>query len=278
MTRVVVVTVVRGRHEHLRAQQHSLAAGGSPERHVVVAMGDPGIDTVVAAGPLAATSDVVHLAADGPLPLARARNLGARRAFDTHGAGLVVFLDVDCLAGDGLVGGYAGAWRSTATAGPRLLSGPVSYLDPPGPGGYVPDDLAASSPHPARPAPAPGQVARAEDLRLFWSLSFAVDAPTWRQVGGFDESYDGYGAEDTDLGQRATAVGVSLWWAGSARAYHQWHPVSDPPVEHLDDIVRNANRFHARWGWFPMEGWLAAFAERGLARLDGGSGGWTVTR
>lgn len=56
-------------------------------------------------------------------------------------------------------------------------------------------------PHPARPHPA---------------------------LGGFRESYRGYGGEDT---------------------FHPYHRVSDPPVEHLDDILRNAEVFHETWGW-----------------------------
>jgi len=56
---------------------------------------------------------------------------------------------------------------------------------------------------------------------------------------------------------------------GSARAYHQWHPVSDPPVEHLDDILRNGATFFERWGSWPMEGWLAEFERRGLVRKQG---------
>ena len=178
-------------------------------------------------------------------------------------------------AGPGLLDGYLDAWSRTAP-GPRLLSGTVSYLDPPGSDGYSPAELEAARPHPARPAPAPGQLVLAEDLRLFWSLSFAVDAPTWSAAGGFDEGYEGYGGEDTDFGQRAASADAALWWVGGAPAYHQWHPVSDPPVEHLADIVRNANRFRERWGWFPMHGWLDAFAARGLARPDPDDGTWRV--
>ena len=33
-------------------------------------------------------------------------------------------------------------------------------------------------------------------------------------------------------------------------------------MHHLASIVRNANVFHDRWGWFPMEGWLAEFEAR----------------
>lgn len=276
MSDVAVVTVVRGRHDHLALQHVSLAAGSQlPDQIVVVAMGDPEVAEAVAAGPLADRSHVIDIPAGDQLPLARARNLGAATAFHDFGAHLAVFLDVDCLAGTGLVAGYADGWDRTGP-GPRLLSGPVSYLSPPGDDGYGSTDLAAARPHPARPAPAPGELVRTDDLRLFWSLSFAVDAETWATVGGFDEGYAGYGGEDTDFGQRATVAGVPLWWVGAAPAWHQWHPVSDPPVEHVHDIVRNANRFHGQWGWFPMEGWLTAFAEQGLVRLGADGRSWHV--
>lgn len=275
---VTVVTVVRGRHEHLRRQHASLAEGTAlPGRVVVVSMGDAGIADVVAAGPLADRAEVVRLPAAARLPLAKARNTGAAYAFRGGDADLVVFLDVDCLAAPGLLAGYLDGWTRTAEhTGPRLLSGPVCYLKPPPSGGYTVDDLAASVPHPHRPAPGPGRLLRAEDLRLFWSLSFALDASSWTRVGGFDEAYDGYGGEDTDLGQRAEAAGAAMWWVGDARSYHQWHPVCDPPLEHVEDIVRNANLFEQRWGWFPMGGWLTAFEELGLVRLDEERGRWRV--
>ena len=198
------------------------------------------------------------------LPLARARNAGAEAAFE-GGADLVVFLDVDCLASRTLLSGYEEA--ATEHTGADLLCGPVSYLPPlePGRTAYSDADLLAARPHPERPAPGPGEIMPCRDMRLFWSLSFATDRATWSRVGGFDEAYMGYGAEDTDLGQRAATAGVRCWWVGSAVAYHQWHPVSDPPVEHLESIVRNANIFRHRWGWFPMEGWLEAFEQRELA-------------
>jgi N-acetylglucosaminyl-diphospho-decaprenol L-rhamnosyltransferase len=275
MSGTAVVTAVHGRHTHLARQHASLASGSLlPDHVVVVAMGDPEVADVVAAGPLADRTHVVDLLIGPRLPLARARNVGAARAFEL-GADLVVFLDVDCLAGAGLLEGYLDGWRRTGT-GARLLSGPVSYLDPPGAGGYCDADLAAARPHRARPAPGPGEVVLADDLRLFWSLSFALDAATWSAVGGFDEAYVGYGAEDTDFAQRAASAGASMWWVGDAPAYHQWHPVSDPPVEHVQDVVRNANLFRRRWGWFPMEGWLAAFAARGLARPDPDGRTWHV--
>ncbi|GMA39209.1 hypothetical protein [Mobilicoccus caccae] len=48
-------------------------------------------------------------------------------------------------------------------------------------------------------------------------------------------------------------------------------------MAHLSDIVRNANIFERRWGRHPMEGWLDAFAEAGLARYDAEADAWLVT-
>lgn len=88
----------------------------------------------------------------------------------------------------------------------------------------------------------------------------------------FDEAYVGYGGEDTDFGQRLAAAGGQMWWTARAGVFHQWHPVSRPPVEHVDDVVTNANLFHARWGWYPMTGWLEEFEAMGLVEL--GAEGW----
>lgn len=133
------------------------------------------------------------------------------------------------------------------------------------------------SPHPARPAPEPGEEVEAENLALFWSLSFALTLADYRRIGGFCEDYDGYGGEDTDFAMSIGAAGGRLTWLGGADAYHQHHPTFNPPVQHLHDIVRNANLFAERWGHHPMEGWLAGFAERGLAHLDSASGRWVVS-
>ncbi|MDQ6686604.1 MAG: galactosyltransferase-related protein [Actinomycetota bacterium] len=277
--RTAVITVAAGRHSHLRRQQHALAQRNRPDVRVLVAMGDPDIGSVVAdAFPDDPDQMVVHnlVVPTAELPLASARNAGADIAA-ARGAELLVFLDVDCIPGPRLLSRYReAAERVNGLPGPVLLCGPVTYLAPllAGEADYPPDLTALSNPHPARPAPGPEELRRAEDLRLFWSLSFAMRTPDWRQVGGFDEAYTGYGAEDTDLGQRVAALGGAMFWVGGADAYHQWHPVSDPPVEHVEAIVRNANVFRAKWGWSPMEGWLRAFADRGLAEYDAARGSW----
>lgn len=267
--KTTVVTIAHGRHGHLAAQRAGLLRQEHPaDDTVLVAMGDPKLAALTHADGLSGV--VVELAADAKaLPLAAARNEGARVAIG-RGAELLVFLDVDCIPARGLVGGYLDAaahprWSSS------ILSGPVTYLEPPGPGGYDGEHIELwDAPHPARPAPSAGQVVAGDNLNLFWSLSFAATAETWQRVGGFFEGYDGYGGEDTDFARLADAAGTPLAWVGGARAYHQWHPTSSPPVQHVRDIARNANLFRERWGEWPMVGWLEAFRDRGL--IVGGIG------
>ena len=56
---------------------------------------------------------------------------------------------------------------------------------------------------------------------------------------------------------------------------HQYHPSPSPPVQHVADIVANANVFADKWGWWPMESWLEQFRELGLVRR-GPDGRWRV--
>ncbi len=263
--KIAVVTVVAGRHEHLRAQVRGLAGSTvSLSQHVVVAMGDDRIAPLLMEIESAATC--IDIAAEGHLPLARARNLGAQVAI-SGGADLLVFLDVDCIPAPNLIGRYAAAAWESENRG-CLLCGPVTYLPEKI---HVGDGRALhtlTAPHPARPDPPNGRVERGDDFDLFWSLSFAVEPSTWSRIGGFCEEYRGYGGEDTDFAATAQDRGVGLRWIGGAHAYHQYHPVSDPPAEHLDDIIDNAQLFYNRWARWPMVGWLERFERMGLLRWD----------
>lgn len=262
MTRVAVITIARGRHDHWALQQAALERSERrPDARILVTMDDPSL-----ASAAREAGDVRVVETDGDehgLPLARARNLGARAALDA-GADVLVLLDVDCLPAPGLVDAYAHAAAAPQTSG-HLLSGPVTYLDPPPPTGYDLDRLPSlDRPHSARPAPAPGEVVLGGTHDLFWSLSFALAADLWRRIGGFHEGYVGYGGEDTDFAWQARELGIPMAWVGGARAYHQHHPIEDPPRRHLDAILRNGALFRDRWGAWPMRGWLDAFAEEGL--------------
>ncbi len=275
--RLGVVTIVRGRHDHLTNQLEGLRRSTiSPDVQVIAAMGDPDVAGVVAEAdpPWPARVVPVDVSASGELPLARARNAAAARAIEL-GAELLVFLDVDCVPAPALLTRYLAAAQRVTAAQPWVLCGPVHYLPPPGPGGYPLDALAGlAGPHQARPAPPDGVLVQADDLRLFWSLSFAILATSWVGTGGFCEDYEGYGGEDTDFAATLGAADGAMFWVGGATAYHQHHEVESPPTRHAAAIVRNANLFYERWGWFPMLGWLEAFTEMGVAHLDTGSVRW----
>lgn len=269
----VVTVCSASRLVHVRRQQEALLRGDDDVVRVLVWLDEeppPSPEQVPEF-----VGAVVRHVPPGPngLRLAAGRNAGAAAGTES-GADLLVFLDADCLPGPGLLARYR---EAAAQHRDGLLCGPVTYL----PEGVVPasaDELrAATAPHSARPSPADGEVEAApvDDYRLFWSLSFALATETWERIGGFDPEYEGYGGEDTDFAFLARDAAVPLLWVGGAHAYHQYHPTSKPPWQHLDDILRNGRIFADRWGAWPMEGWLDAFAEAGA--IVRGSDGWVKT-
>jgi GT2 family glycosyltransferase len=265
---VGVATIARGRARHLERQAVGVGGQSRPaDRYVVVAMDRSGADAEAAlaraALPPSLTREVRLLpVADGaPLPLATARNAAIAALGDVD---LAILVDVDCIPHPQLVARYlaADAWAADR---PHLLAGPVGHLPPGRPAGtrLGPDDMAAARVR-GRPVPGDAEIRPEPRHELFWSLSFAVRPATHARIGGFDEAYRGYGAEDTDYARRAARAGVALAWAGGAWAYHQDHGPSGPVREHVEDIVRNARVFHERWGVWPMEGWLERLAAEGL--------------
>jgi N-acetylglucosaminyl-diphospho-decaprenol L-rhamnosyltransferase len=267
-----VVTIAHGRHRHLRRQHASFAAGLHPDHYVVVAMDDPALEAWTP------PADPVPFVVRGPaddrgLPLAASRNEGFRTALEL-GADVVVGLDVDCMVGASTVAAY----RDAAHDRPDVLwSGPTTYLTETE-RDCDPCDLAAlDNPHPARPVPAPGTSWVGGNPDHFWSLSFATSAAAWQAVGGFSERYAGYGAEDTDFAHTWQRSGRPLGWLGDARTFHQHHFTQEPPVQHLDDILRNGAVFAERWGRWPMGGWLEEFRAQGLVECAA-DGGWRRTR
>ncbi len=257
-----MVTIVRGRLDHLRRQGWGLAAQDEPDLEwVVVRMGGPDPREALT-GPQPRPVLVDLDVADGePLPLAAARNAGIAAA----SAPTVVLLDVDAVPGPSTVRRYAEAVEATG----GVVAGPVSYL----PAGVpaTASDLAAmagaGTPHPARPVPADGELLREGRWELLWTVSMAAPARLLREVGGFDERYTGYGAEDTDMAMRLRTAGAPLHWVGGAWAFHQHH-AEVGRRDRVPDIVRNASLFRSVWGWWPMAGWLADLAAEGRVEWD----------
>lgn len=249
-----VLTLVKNRAGHLRQLVEGLRRSGlAPDELIVVDMGSA---IPVAVDPLPWSVTILTLDADA-LPLAAARNLAASHAR----CNALLFLDVDCIPGGGLVA----AMRAALEEQDALICAEIRYLGPQDARStWTENDLyARGERHPVRDFPATGL--RAEpNPGLFWSLAFGIRAARFQALRGFDERFTGYGAEDTDFGFRASAASLPLLFLGGTAAYHQHHEGFDPPLQHFADIIRNARTFYGIWGRWPMEGWLAAFARMGL--------------
>lgn len=265
-----VLVIAHGRAGHLR----NLLAGVErsaelPGEVVLVYMNEPNPAPVSCCVPLR-----IHHVSSRPgeagLPLARARNTAARVAAGPN----LVFLDVDCIPSATLFT----ALLDAIDAGPALAMATPRYLTAALRDGAGADDaalLAASVPHHARwDLAASGTGWRHE---MFWSLGFSIESEQFFHLGGFDEGYSGYGAEDTDFAFKARERLVPVRFVPEP-LFHQHHGVHKPPLNHFEAIIANARNFYARWGTWPMEGWLGAFAERGLIQWDPAGSGIGVQR
>ncbi|MFD2287058.1 glycosyltransferase [Pedobacter petrophilus] len=249
---ISVLTIVAGRKTALSNLIKGLAESTVlPDELVIVFMNEPTSEMPLLPFPVHCYS----LMQPAHLPLAAARNLAARNA----NGDFLIFLDVDCIPSATLIADYKNQISAHA-----LLSGQVSYLKS---GATNADDFLSrmeglSTPDPIRAG------LETISYSLFWSLNFACSKTTYQKIGGFDEGYKGYGAEDTDFSFSAEQQQVPLQCV-PAKAYHQYHDSFSPPLNHLEDIIGNANRFFQKWNSWPMEGWLKAFQQMGLIKWDG---------
>ena len=259
MAHTSVLTLVHRRQRHLENLIIGLNhATQPPSELVVVYMNEPeGYPLPTTPYPIR----TVHVSsATTPIPLARARNAAVAHA--AHD--LLVFLDVDCIPEADMLAQYFQA--STQFSG--LMMGDVFYLPPhttEQPWTY--EQLRGQAVrHPNRPT-IRRSVQRENHYELFWTLNFALPRRVFEQVGGLDEHYQGYGAEDTDLAFTARQLRIPFALC-AARSYHQHHPVYRPPLQHFADIISNARYFYKKWQRWPMEGWLREFRNLGLIHWD----------
>jgi glycosyltransferase involved in cell wall biosynthesis len=139
-----------------------------------------------------------------------ARNAGIARASGE----VIVFVDDDVVTPPRFLAAHAAAHDQEIF--PRAVSGPIVNV-----------------PSPAhQPAPTATNVSRA----FFVTCNVSVRRASLEAVGGFDESFDLYGWEDTELGARLREHGVRRHFAWDA---HLWH-IKPQTTESLEDALRKS--------------------------------------
>lgn len=254
---LTVVTLVRDRNAMLGRLLDGLDAGHRHPREVVVARCG-GEDPRPVAGARPYPVRVIEVdSPDERIPYSPARNRGAEAATTEA----VAFLDADCIP----TAGYVAALEDALGAVDALCTGEVLYLPPDAPLGAGAEALRPHGrPHPHRPRPPATGIALGARHELVWGLHMALRRTTFLALGGFDEGYRGYAGEDTDLAVAAREAGVPVALVAGAEILHQHHDTWEPPLQQAAATVANAQRFRDRWGWWPMDGWLAAMAELGI--------------
>lgn len=258
MTTIAVLTMAKGRHEHLLGQVDGLSVGSvPPDVHSVVSMGDRDLTR----GRLPLGTDRWHTVVRPvqsdrrALPLAAARNAAAEAAV-AEGADVLVFLGGDVIPGTRTLERYAEAVAGgppEGLSGPVVWQGPLLHLPPLENEalGYPFGRLAEiSAPHPTDPLLEPAQQLPEPRWEAFRGAAFAMSAHDFTDVGGFCPDYAGHGLEDADFAEKVRLAGGSLVWLGGATAYLQ--PV--PPREVADElrvVLRHAATWRARWGTDP---------------------------
>ena len=247
-----IVTIVKGRRKQLSNLLISIKFSTIlPVDIQIVCMDEP--DEILIPNGLSA--DIHQVISSHSLPLAAARNMGIKASKTEN----IVFIDVDCMVSPTLFESLLGSLQAD-----KIIAAYPLYLP------IVPENedfsqlLNQSVAHPARERIPSGE--RVPHLQ-FWSLIFAVEKQTFMKIGGFDESFIGYGAEDTDFSMTFHTRGVEHIFVKDY-ILHQYHDKYDPPLNHFDSIIKNAQRYQKKWSVLPMQKWLKAFEELDLIKID----------
>lgn len=96
---------------------------------------------------------------------------------------------------------------------------------------------------------------------------FFISKTDFKKTGGFDEGYDGFGLNDEDFFTNCRSLGFSLNQI-ELQTFAPERPNYRCPINHLLDFVRNAERYHAKWGVNPCINVLNAYAEAGYINED----------
>ncbi|WP_151772167.1 glycosyltransferase [Streptomyces abyssomicinicus] len=278
--RASVVIPTYNRAEELRATLESLAGQSLPADEFEVIVADDGSSD--------ATAELVRSFAsrltlryffqeDRGARAAAARNAGARLA----GAPVLVFLDTGTLAGPGFLQGHlAHHTGRDGEAGPKVVIGYTYGYRPFDPTPGLAEAVAELSPEDVHRRY--GEDPSFQDCRhpefasvdfdadalpmpwiMSWTVNLSVTTEDFWRVGGFDETFEGWGVEDLDLGLRLYKAGAGFRVGREAWAIETPH--ERDPAGNAESVVHNAlhllRKFpepavELNWAWFATGDWL----------------------
>lgn len=290
---VTVITTCYGRNRHLYNLLSSLANGSVQPDEVIIVNDDAdpkrladfalNIVKIPTSAGLVDSADhqtlehqTLEKSDKTEFDIGHNRNIGAARA--SHDT--LIFLDVDCIVAPSFIEQLSAKLSQYPNAllmgQPRYLTRPLSneeslalqkgaltnnYLNHLSVYNPYRDNFDAKQSISTEAAPT--AIKKTNDYGAFWSLCFAIKREKFEQIGGFDTQYTGYGAEDTDFAFTAFQLDIDFYLTADL-IYHQQHAVYRPPLNHLESIIVNANRFYQKWQCWPMGGWLEQFCKMGL--------------
>lgn len=196
-----VVIATKDRARYLECALASLLAQRDPPAFEVIVVDNGSTDD---------TPRIVEQFSRGAIPIrsvftaepnrGKARNSGVAVA---RGASLL-FCDDDVYVPVHWVAAHAAAHRRTRE---RIVNGPILNVP-----SYA-----------SRPKPRPANYSRA----FLCTCNASLSTRDFERAGGFDESFDLYGWEDTELGVRLRAIGLRWTFAWNAYLWHVKPPESN---------------------------------------------------
>lgn len=255
-----VVTIVKNRTKQLSNLIANLEqAQLPPSELVVVWMAPPSDKSLVQSKKFC----IKHkFATSEELPLAQARN----RGFSACEYERIVHIDVDCLCAPDLFLKLMQNWRDRT-----IFTSPIQPVVD------MPEEISYTALRARRDLHVPKSVSQRSQSKTFHSALFAIDRASFNEVNGFDEQYHGFGIGDIDFATRCSAAGIDLHMLDTL-TFNQFRANYQYPVNHLLDIVTNANLFKSKWGYYPATHWLSAFMKAGLIDENYESNGLCIKR